>query len=260
MYQSQQPGGQSFRLGDHAGQQGAGPGDYIVRITGLELTASKEGNPRIKVAAAIVAGPKAGQQHFWGYSLVPQSLWALSNDLITMGLDPTFEFPHPTDPRFLTVISPMVTNRAFQVKVTPQAGTDYTNTKVIGPVQLDPAGNPVGFGPAPGVSGVPSGYQQPAPTGPPAGWPPPTAQGTPTSPTGPGYGQPAANVPQGGNPPGAGFPPPMNPGGPQPSPYAPPAQPYGAPPPVQPQGYQQPGQPAPTGYTNVDPASLFRTQ
>jgi hypothetical protein len=253
--------GQSFRLGDHAGQRGANPGDYMARVTALEPATSKDGNPQLKITTHLL-GAAQGQQHAWWYSLLPQALWRLFQDLIAAGVDPNFDPGPPDAARYAGTFAPALVNRAFQIRVT--ANGEYTNTKIVGPVQLGPDGNPVAFGPGPAPTAAPPQQYAPpvapsAPAGAPSGWPPPAAVGVPTSPTGPGQGQPAANVPQApqyGAPPA----PMMAPGPPQPSPYAPPAggaavehaqQPF--------QQYQpQPAGAPPTAYADV--SGLFRQQ
>jgi hypothetical protein len=210
-----QPGQQkSYRLGDHASGSGLPVGDYIVRMTAVEPGRSRDGKPQLKFASTVIHGPLTGKPQSWWHTLEDERLWTLSNDLIAAGFNRDFDPGPPDAERYAGIFAPGLVNRTFHIRISQNPkNPQYTNTNIIGPQDVDPAGNPVGMPPAAG----------PAQTAPPAAFAPPPAAGNGS------YGNaPQAQAPMPYPP---GYPPSAMPPQPPPPPAPSPGYPPNAPPP-----------------------------
>jgi hypothetical protein len=142
LYPQGQP--QSYRLGDFA-RPGFDVGDYVVRVTGIEPAATKDGSPQLKFSSVGVGGPNHGKTHQWYYPLKTELLFILFNDLLAVGLPKDFD-PGPPDPqRYAAGFAAMLANQAFKITVS-QSG-EFKNTKMTGRAELGPDGMPIGAAP-----------------------------------------------------------------------------------------------------------------
>jgi hypothetical protein len=128
-------GATSYRLGDHARAAGdnAPDGDHIAQVQSVELVASKDNKPQLKVVSHLL--DMNNRQHTWYYTLTEKALWRFFQDLLALGADPNFN-PGAPGPHYADIARSGMTQGALDINL--HTKDDYQNTKIRGKHQNAP--------------------------------------------------------------------------------------------------------------------------